>query len=58
MCNIYIYAVSKQQNFPYLYYSATSIIRTSFIRNLDYPDLLETSGYISTHAQRACPMNC
>ena len=38
-------------------YSATSIIRTSFIQNLDYPDLLETSGYISTHAQRAWPMN-
>ena len=25
--------------------------------NLDYPDLLETSRYISMHAQRACPVN-
>ena len=38
-------------------YSATSIIRTSFIWNLDYPDLLETSGYISTHEQRVWLMN-
>ena len=40
----------------YREYSATSIIQTSFIWNLDYPDLLETSSYIGTHMQRAWPM--
>ena len=44
----YVYILSQ--------YSATSIIWTSFIRNLDYPDLLETSRYISMHEQRAWPM--
>ena len=37
-------------------YSATSIIWTSFIQNLDYPDLLETSKYINMHVQRAWSM--
>ena len=37
-------------------YSATSIIRTSYIRNLDYPDQPETRKYITTHAQKAWPM--
>ena len=42
----------------YIYvYSATSIILTLFIENLDYPDLFETGRHISTHAQRAWPMN-
>ena len=41
-----------------LFYSATSIIRTSFIRNLNYPELLQISKYISTHAHRVWPMGC
>ena len=37
-------------------YRATSIIRTSFIRTLDYPDQLEIRNYITTHVQKAWPM--
>ena len=37
-------------------YSGTSIIRTSFIQHLDYPDMLNSAKYINTHAQRAWPM--
>ena len=36
--------------------SATSIIRTSFIRTLDYPDSLETRKCITMHAQKAWPV--
>ena len=46
------YEVSPKHN-PFNIASATSIIWTSFIRNLDYPDLLETHKYITMHAQRA-----
>ena len=35
-------------------YSGTSIIRTSFIWHLDYPDMLNSAKYINMHAQRAC----
>ena len=41
---------------PITLYSATSIIRTSFIPTLDYPDYLETKIYITTHAQKAWPV--
>ena len=37
-------------------YSGTSIIQTSFIRHLNYPDMLNSAKYINTHAQRTWPM--
>ena len=37
-------------------YSGTSIIQTSFIRHLDYPDMLNSAKCINTHVQRAWPM--
>ena len=36
--------------------SETSIIRTSFIQHLDYPDMLNSAKYINTNVQRACPI--
>ena len=36
-----------------MHYSGTSIIWTSFIQHLDYPDLLNSAKYINTHVQRA-----
>ena len=50
------FAINRLTNTSVCIYSATSIIWTSFIRNLDYPDLLQTSKYISTHVQRVWPM--
>ena len=37
-------------------YSGNLIIRTSFIRHLDYSDTLNSSKYINMHAQRVWPM--
>ena len=52
-CNTTLTRFRENPDYIILEYSATSIIRTLFIQNLDYLDLLKTCKYITMHAQRA-----